>query len=106
MAHPTEPATKENVTVDFGGIELAGSLCHDDANRSLLLETDEGPERISVNLDAYGLTPEPGNVFIKDWSEHAGLTARLAAAGLVRPVYALAVGRFASTVYEVEVTLR
>ena len=105
MAHSTTPATKENVTIDFGGIERTGSLCHDDVNRLLLLETDEGPEHISVSLKAYGLTPRPGSVFIKDWSEHSGLTARLAAAGLVEPLRALVCGPFASPAYEVEVTL-
>ncbi|MFF3127043.1 hypothetical protein ACFVRD_33130 [Streptomyces sp. NPDC057908] len=96
---------KHSVTVGFGSIELTGSLHHDDENRSLVLETDEGPEHISVNLKSYGITPEPGNVFTKDWSEHAGLTARLEQAGLVKLVHELTVGPFGSTACEVEVTL-
>ncbi|MFE4332520.1 hypothetical protein ACFRQM_24775 [Streptomyces sp. NPDC056831] len=70
-----------------------------------MLETDEGPEYISVNLKSCGITPELGNVFIKDWSEHAGLTARLEQAGLVQPLHELTVGSFGSTAYEVEVML-
>ena len=97
--------TKENVTVGFGAIELTGTLHHDDENRSLVLLGDEGPEHISVNLQAYGITPAPGNVFIKDWSEHQGLTAGLVKVGLVRPVRGLTIGPFASAAYEVQVTL-
>ncbi|MFD4577408.1 hypothetical protein ACFWNK_34110 [Streptomyces sp. NPDC058417] len=105
MAESTTTA-KHNVTVKFGRIELTGSLVHDDEHRVLELETAEGPaEPISISLQGYGLTPEPGNIFIKDWSEHSGLTARLAQVGLVKPVCALAVGPFGSTAYEVEVTL-
>ncbi|MEV0445757.1 hypothetical protein AB0I84_20910 [Streptomyces spectabilis] len=105
MADPTI-AVKRGVTVGFGRIELTGALVHDDENRVLELEDAEGPaEPISISLQAYGLTPEPGHVFIKDWSEHSGLTARLAQAGLVTPVRALTVGPFRSTAYEVQVTL-
>lgn len=104
----TESTTiaKHNVTVNFGFIELTGSLVHDDEHRLLELEIARHPaEPISISLRGYGLTPEPGNVFIKDWSEHLGLTARLAQAGLVKPVQALTVGGFGSTAYEVQVTL-
>ncbi|MGW0920676.1 hypothetical protein ACWD3J_16870 [Streptomyces sp. NPDC002755] len=97
---------KHDVTVRFGGIELTGVLVHDDENRVLELENAEGPaEPISISLQSYGLTPGPGNVFIKDWREHSGLTDRLTQAGLVTPVHALTVGFYGSTAYEVQVTL-
>ncbi|MFJ7280646.1 hypothetical protein [Kitasatospora sp. NPDC098663] len=97
---------RPDVTVDFGCIELTGALVHDNENRLLELENAEGPaEPISISLRAHGLIPEPGNVFIKDWSEHCGLTARLAQAGLVTPVQTLNVGPYLSTAYEVQVTL-
>lgn len=67
--------------------------------------TDECHERVSVNLEAYGLVPGPGHVFIKDWSEHSGLTASLQRAGLARVIRSVVVGPFSSTAYEVEVTL-
>lgn len=104
MAESTT-TVKHDVTVNFGCIKLTGALVHDDGNRVLELELDEGPEPISISLQGYGLTPEAGNVFIKDWSEHSGLTARLAQAGLVTPVHALTVGPYCSTAYEVQVTL-
>ncbi|MGW6605598.1 hypothetical protein [Streptomyces sp. NPDC055036] len=105
MADESTITKKSNVTVDFGFIELTGSLCHDDENRTLMLETDEGPERISVNLQSFGITPKPGNVFIEDWSKHAGLSARLEQAGFVTLVQMVLVGIFNSVAYEVEVTL-
>lgn len=105
MPVPDTSTTKDDVTVDFGAIELSGSLHHDDEQRSLYLMTDEGPERVSTNLLAYSLTPEPGHVFIKDWSEHEGLTAHLVEQGLVKPVHEVTVGPFGSRALEVEVTL-
>ena len=101
--------TKDDVTIDFGTTELTeltGTLQHDNVNQTLVLLTDEGPERLSVNLLADGFISMPGNVFIKDWSEGEGLTARLEAAGLVKRVRQVIVGPFRSTAYEVEVTLR
>ncbi|MFF1880176.1 hypothetical protein ACFVVC_01740 [Pseudarthrobacter sp. NPDC058196] len=107
MDHHTiePPVSKQNVAVDFGVIELTGTVHHDDAQRTLVLLTDEGPERISVNLEAYGLVAVPGRVFIKDWSEHAGLAERLQEAGLVHILRSVTVGPFASTAHEAEVTL-
>ncbi|MCR1163172.1 hypothetical protein NEK97_17040 [Paenarthrobacter sp. UW852] len=99
------PLIKHSVAVDFGVIELTGTLQHADAQRSLVLLTEEAPERISVNLEAYGLVAGQGRVFIKDWSEHAGLAERLQEAGLVHIMRSVTVGPFASTAHEVEVTL-
>lgn len=43
--------------------------------------------RATVNLGQYGLTPEPGNVFIYgDYSEHEGVHTALQAAGIVGPI--------------------
>lgn len=97
--------SKDGTTIDFGFIELTGTLHHDDDHRALWLETDEGPERLSVDLKAYDLVPEPGCVFVKDWSEHEGLTRRLTEAGLVEPVHDVSVGPFNSTAYEVRVLI-
>lgn len=70
-----KPAVKRGVTVDFGAVELPGSLHHDEDQRALTLLTEEGPERVSVSLGAYGLVPGPGRVFVKDWSEHPSIRA-------------------------------
>ncbi|MFK0244520.1 hypothetical protein ACIQUM_07465 [Amycolatopsis azurea] len=95
---------KSEVTARCGRRELTGELTHDNERRYLCLETDEGTERLSMSLEQFGLTPESGNVFIKNWSEHAGLTASLVSQGLVTIVHTLTVGQFRSTAYEVRVT--
>ncbi|WP_181273550.1 hypothetical protein [Brevibacterium oceani] len=98
-------AEKPDVTIDFGFVTIFGTLIHDDVERALFLLTEEGYEHISTNLSAYDLEPSPGNVFIKGWSEHTGLTTNLVEQGLVRIVSSLSVGPFSATAYEVEVTL-
>lgn len=99
------PTRKPDVAIDFGSVELTGTLVHDDEGRSLMLMTEEGPERISVSLEGYGLVPGPGHVFIKDWSEHAGLAESLQAAQLVKIVSSVNVGPFATAAHKVQVTL-
>lgn len=96
-------AVRPDISIDFGSIELSGVLVHDDAQRALVLHTDEGPEPISVNLGAYGLYPAPGQIFIKDWSEHDGLAARMSEQGLVKIIDSVRVGPFSSRAYLVEV---
>ena len=85
-----------NTSVAFPGITLDGSIEHDDDQRALVMFTAEGPETLSVNLQAYGLLAPSGHVWIKDWSEHEGLAASLAASGLVDEVSDTFVGPFFS----------
>lgn len=96
-----------DVTLDFAAIRLTGDLifrgAEDPESGELMLLTDETSEHISVRLGAYGLVPAPGNVFIKDWSEHEGLTQSLVDAGLAQIVATFTVGPFASRAYEVKV---
>lgn len=101
------PLIKHNVTVDFAGgaISLTGDLVHHEDHRALELVTEEGPERLSTDLSAYGLLPAEGNVFVKDWSEHAGVADSLVLAGLARRTREVEVGPFGSTAYELEVLL-
>lgn len=40
---------------------------------------------VTVNLGAYGATPEKGCVFVKDYSENKGLAQALMDADLIRP---------------------
>lgn len=53
---------------------------------ALALLTDEGPEVLSTNLEAYGFEQPPGHVHVKAYSEHEGLPAAVEAAGLATPV--------------------
>lgn len=97
--------TTDETTVDFGGRTYHGVLDYDPTNAMLVMFEAEGSERLSTNLQCYGLVAAPGCVFVKDWSEHSGLAAALQEAGLVRIVRNVEVGPFASTAYKVEVRL-
>lgn len=55
----------------------------------------------TVCLEEYGMTPEPGRVFIKDWSENEGTLLALQKAGIVGPTLNK-VGAGFATAYEVE----
>ncbi|WP_424862969.1 hypothetical protein [Streptomyces sp. MMS24-I29] len=67
----SKTTVKHDVTVDFGGIELTGALVHDNENRVLELELDEGPEPISISLQATASHPSPGTS-----SSRTGLNTR------------------------------
>lgn len=100
------PTVREHAAVDFGhDLVLEGQLKHDPSQNLLVLITDEGAERLSISLEQYGISPAPGNVFIKDYSEHAGLAQRLVAAGLVTIVGCVTAGPNWSLFYEVTPTL-
>lgn len=87
---------RDNVTVQFPGLALAGPVGHIDDQRALVLLTNEGTEILSVNLAAYGLVAPEGHVYIKDWSEGHGVAASLAASGVVKEVSDVLVGPFSS----------
>lgn len=95
----------KNTSVDFPAVTISGDVVYLAEQGALLLMDSEtgAPERLSVNLAAYGLIPKPGHVFIKDWSEGSGVTNSLAASGLVQVVDTHAVGPFNTTAYEVKV---
>lgn len=95
---------KEDVTVAFSAITMTGDIRHSSAQHAMILEVPTTPtEIITTNLTAYGLEPQEDTVFIKDWSEHDGLTASLVEAGVVEIVREVRVGPFASRAYEVRV---
>ncbi|MEO3931387.1 hypothetical protein WMO79_01050 [Micrococcaceae bacterium Sec7.4] len=94
-----------DASVDFGNLTIHGDVLYlGDQNALVLMDKDHGGrERLSTNLEAYGHTPKPGHVFIKNWSEHRGVTDSLVESGLVEITEALTVGPFASPAYEVRV---
>lgn len=104
----TEPISVEKrAFVDFGNVTVSGEVLYlTDQNALVLLDEVTGcRERLSVNLEAYGLQPKPGHVFIKDWSEHKGLADSLEASGLVQIAESYAVGPFATVAHEVRVVV-
>lgn len=87
----------ESLTLHFGdSVELTGEVVYDQENTMLYLVTDEDSEVLNINLDQYGLPTPSGHIWIKDWSEHTGLTAQLVAHGLVTREGLTTVGPFDS----------
>ena len=48
------------------------------------MDQDDIPNPLTVNLEFYGLAPELGQTFIKDYSENEGITDQLVELGLVK----------------------
>src|SRR5690625_3339124 len=65
--------------------------------------TDEGYEVLSVVLEAYGFVAPLGCVWIKDWSEHTGVTEQLVSLGVVSYEKTVRVGPFNSPAHLVSV---
>ena len=99
-ATPAGPVALGERTVALAALdlELTGTLFHDEGLRALWLETEEGPEVLSVDLSAYGLTAGAGHVWVRDYSEHQGLAAALRDAGIAATVETATIGPFHSVV--------
>lgn len=106
-SHPVDVVVASEVTLTWlESFALTGALVWHVDQHALTLETDEGPERLSINLSAYDLHPMGLNhVFVKDWSEHSGLADDLVAKGLATIVRRVRVGQFSSLAYEVAIVL-
>lgn len=91
-------------TLTLPHITLTGSLEYHADTKSLVLETDEGPEVLTTNIPEIDIPAELG-VFltIKDYSEHYGVAEALADKGIVRIADCIGVGPFDSPVFVVEV---
>ncbi|MGP5684253.1 hypothetical protein [Brachybacterium alimentarium] len=95
----------ENVIVLYPQFTMTGSIEYDPAQASLA-QGDAGTgedEVLSVGLSEYGYVPAPGEVFVKDWSEHHGFAAALQAAGVIEIVGEVLVGPFMLRAYRVRV---
>ncbi|WP_404465277.1 hypothetical protein LG274_02780 [Micrococcus antarcticus] len=98
---PTPTLTARSVALHLPGVTLTGTVHYDRRRSALWLEDEHGErERLSVDLGEYGLVAVlPGEVWIKDWAEHAGLAGALVDAGLVMTIDRAYVGPFASRAY-------
>lgn len=95
---------QEETTLAFNGIELTGRIEHDPAQSALeMLFSDGDSEVLTVDLLAAGYVAFPGEVFVRGYSEHAGLPAALVAAGLCEEVEKISVGPFGSDVSRMRV---
>ena len=93
-------AIRRDFTIEFNDVYTAtGTVWWNDDRRVLIFEPDDNPEEyetLTINLEGYGCVPKPGEVAIKDYSEHQGLTDKLVASGLVNFEYDVFFGPFNS----------
>lgn len=74
---------------DYGIVDISTEQYVDGTMALLVPDGEGGFENISVNLGQYGLYPQPGCVFVKDYASDEGLVKSLVAAGvveIVRPI--------------------
>ncbi|MCF2572860.1 hypothetical protein [Brevibacterium sp. UCMA 11754] len=98
----------ESVTVHYPQFTVTGSIEHDAEQAALAqidVETGED-EVLSVDLSEYGYVPAPGEIFVKDWSEHRGFPAALQAAGVGDIIEEVFVGPFVSRAHRVRLVRR
>lgn len=96
---------RRNITIPFTYVDLTGDIEYD-ADRGALVLVDPleaMEEHLSTSLEAYGLQPGEGCVFVKDWTEHAGLAGALERAGVVEILGKVEVPTFALDAYRVRV---
>lgn len=65
----------------------------------LISSTTGDSEVLSVDLVSHGYVATSGQVWIKDWSEHAGLAHALVEAGVITTIHHVTVGPFGSKAY-------
>lgn len=96
----------EGITLAFNEIELAGRIEHDANQHALEMLFPEGDSEIlTVDLHSSGYVAFPGEVFVRDYSEHSGLPDALAVAGVCELVDTLSIGPFGARVARTRVLL-
>lgn len=97
---------QEDLVLKLTEIELEGDLRYDPSQNALCLAGPEGDSKVlTVDLLASGYVAMPGEVFVRDYSEHSGLPDALAAAGVCEAVEEITVGPFGSRVHRMRVTI-
>ena len=88
---------QEGIALAFNEIELTGCIEHDPAQHALeMLFPGCDSEMLTVDLLASGYVAFPGEVFVRDYSEHSGIPGALIAAGVCELLEELSVGPFGS----------
>lgn len=86
-------------------VELEGRIEYDARQHALaIVDPVSGEEEVlTVDLLSAGYLAFPGEVFVKDWSEHTGLAFELAQHGIAEMVEAVGFGQFHQTAYRMRV---
>lgn len=79
---------REEAEINLPHLTLTGKVEYEPGLQALTItDPATGEEEVlSVNLTEYGYIAFPGEVFVKDWSEHSGLAAAIQAAGIATVV--------------------
>ncbi|QAV29298.1 hypothetical protein [Micrococcus luteus] len=84
----------------FADFVLTGRVTYDRRRQLLELHGPDGnSEVLNTDLRTEGYLSFPGEVILKDWSEHSGLCQALVDAGVVMRTASLRVGPFDSRAY-------
>jgi len=93
-----------DMEIRFGeSVRLAGRVAHDAINAVLYFVTDDDAEVLNIDLDAYGYSTPQNHVWIKDWSEHAGVAGQLAKLDGITHKATTVVGPFDSPAHLLEI---
>lgn len=102
MSARTATTTFPGVTLFLPDGLMTGTVTYDAGTSQLAITyEDRQVEVLSIDLTLEGYVAAPGEAFIKDWSEHSGLTGALVDAGLVMRTETVEVGPFSSRAYRV-----
>ncbi|RGE19072.1 hypothetical protein [Leucobacter sp. wl10] len=96
---------RENAYLTFNDVVLEGRIEYDPSQHALaIVHPDTGEKEVlTVDLLASGFVARPGEVFVKDWSEHSGLAHTLARNGIAAFIEAVLVGPFQQPAYRMRV---
>lgn len=98
---------RERVSLSFNEIELTGEMQHDPTQNALVLAfDDEDSEMLSIDLLSSGYVAFPGEVFVRDYSEHSDLPAALAEASVCEAVEEIVLSPHGSRVQRMRVIER
>lgn len=92
---------RSNALLSLTSLDRAGEIRYDNRLHALVLVDPATAEEegLTVNLLSSGYVADPGEVFVKDWSEHSGLVAALVAARVAKHVESLRVGPHGATAH-------
>lgn len=96
---------RSNALLSLTGLDRAGEIRYDNRQHALVLVDPATAEEevLTVNLLSSGYVADPGEVFVKDWSEHSGLAAALVAARVTKHVESLRVGPHGAIAYRLRI---
>lgn len=96
---------RENALLSLSSLDRAGEIRYDSRQHALVLidPTTAEEEVLTMNLLSSGYVAEPGEVFVKDWTEHSGLAAALVAARVANHIESLRVGPHGATAHRLRV---